>query len=745
VPPTDPPKDPDRIATLIARGDYAEAAAALRAQGAPGDLQRAQQLYERIWDFRAAAAIAHDRGDQADELRLLLQAGDAAEAERLHGRLLRAPAAAQRAAEQIYEDRRLFTQAAQLAEARGDLPRARDLCARAGDLMQVGRLSERLGELREAGSAYERALREGGDDEPGPHLGLARILGCFGQHEEAIRHLQRARRMIVQDGPGPGRPEEDGPEGDQGGPRDGTLQALDRALAHHLSRAGLPGVARRVLARYPAPAAARSGVAAPEPPPALPAPPVPGAEAVLLGRYALLRLLGSGGMGRVYLARDLLLDRQVALKLVPPPPGILGQAHEREGYARFAREAQVLRGLRHPGLLRVLDVHPEEGVLVMEYMAGGALGDRPLPLAQGAARRVLLQVLGGLQAAHSAGVIHRDIKPQNIFFGLTGEARLGDFGAAHLQQLGATQTAGFVGTLAYMSPEQITGDRPSFATDIYALGVLAFQLVTGRLPFAGPDFVAQHLGEAPPAPTSLRPGLHPGWDAICARAMAKAPQDRFESLSALHRALAAMPLPEDDAARRGASQTEEAAPQGSLGGSGPGAEEREMARYREDALFLETAWSVLRWGTDLRLGRQVLIEDYAAAALSGPAGAAQLRWLRLMARHGGPGLQRVLRIDLSGLSGPRARVIYEAPRGHLLQPGEALRGEERAVLERVLRGLAQEGGAHGAVAGSVLREESGVLLLVAGRGPLLRDGHEGEDLRDLQRCHPPAQAGRDLA
>lgn len=698
-PPQDPAQEPDRVAALIARGDHAEAAAALRAQG---DLKRAQQLYERIWDFRAAAEIARARGDQADELRLLLQAGDTAEAERLHGTLLRAPEAAQRAAERLYEDRRLFAQAAQLAEARGDLPRARDLYARAGDLMQAGRLAERLGELREAGSAYERALREGGEDEPGPHLGLARVLGRFGQHEDAARHLQRARRLLLTQNRSGGSADEDK-----------TLEEIDRSLANHLTRAGFPGVARRVLARCaPAPSGAL-------PPPALPAPKGDsGEEPVLLGRYALLRLLGSGGMGRVYLARDLLQDRQVALKLVPPPAGLTGQAHEREGYARFAREAQVLRGLRHPGLLRVLEVYPTEGVLVMEYMAGGALGDRPLPLAQGTARQVLLQVLGGLQAAHSAGVIHRDIKPQNIFFGLTGEARLGDFGAAHLQQLGATQTAGFVGTLAYMSPEQITGARPSFATDIYALGALAFQLVTGRLPFAGPDFVAQHLGEAPPAPTSLRPGLHPGWDEICARALAKAPQDRFESLSALHKALAAMPLlegPEQPQHEPVAVQDRDRDREAEPGAA------REAARYREDAIFMQTAWSVLRWGTDLRLGRQVLIEDYAAGAISGPAGEAQLRWLRRMARHGGPGLQRVLRIDISAGHGhgqAGARVIYEAPRGHLLQPGEALREEERAALAQVLRGLAQEGGAHGAVAGSVLREESGALLLVGGRGPL---------------------------
>src|SRR4029079_16069415 len=118
-------------------------------------------------------------------------------------------------------------------------------------------------------------------------------------------------------------------------------------------------------------------------------------------------------------------------------------------------------------------------------------------------RGVLLGVLDGLEAAHARGVIHRDVKPHNIFFSMSGEAQLGDFGVAHLQELGATQTAGFIGTLAYMSPEQISGAPLHFSTDLYALGVTAFQPLPARLPFRGPDFVAQHLGETAPRPSSL--------------------------------------------------------------------------------------------------------------------------------------------------------------------------------------------------------------------------------------------------
>src|SRR5207245_6222872 len=118
----------------------------------------------------------------------------------------------------------------------------------------------------------------------------------------------------------------------------------------------------------------------------------------------------------------------------------------------------------------------------------------------------------------------------NIFFAASGEAKLGDFGVAHLVDLGATQTAGFIGTLAYMAPEQISGARLTFAADVYALGVTLFQALTGRLPFRGPDFVGQHLGERAPAPSSVRAGLHPTWDALIRRALEKAPAERFTSL-----------------------------------------------------------------------------------------------------------------------------------------------------------------------------------------------------------------------
>src|SRR5205814_460811 len=153
---------------------------------------------------------------------------------------------------------------------------------------------------------------------------------------------------------------------------------------------------------------------------------------------------------------------------------------------------------------------------------GGSLADRlgtggRLPLAAG--RRLALDLLAALAAAHDAGIVHRDVKPANVLYDGAGNAKLGDFGAAHLVDFGQTQTGGLLGTLAYMAPEQITGGAIGPAADLYALAVTLFEALTGRLPFLGPDIVAQHLGEAAPRPSEVAPELGPEHDAVLERAL----------------------------------------------------------------------------------------------------------------------------------------------------------------------------------------------------------------------------------
>jgi serine/threonine-protein kinase len=658
------------VEALIAAGKWAEAAAELRRAG---QLERAQRLYEKIWDFRSAAELARERGDRPDLLRLSLEAKDHAEAARVGRELLTAaPGEAARAA-QVYEDKRMWAEAAQLREALGQLAEAHGLYKRAQLVLEAARLDETLGRPREAGRAYEKLLAEQPDapEAACARLALGRILAGFGRHEDAVRHLQKSTLV-----------------------EDASLSAkAKRLLVAELAALGYRNAAESVLDGLRA-ADARIGaldafianeLRANEP-----------KQALLGGRYRVERLLGSGGMGRVYLAHDELSGRPVAVKVVAPPT----DARLAEGYRRFVREARVVSSLQHPHLVAVVAFHEELGILAMEYMAGGTLADRlAQPLSPAQVRALGVELLRGLEAAHAHGVIHRDLKPHNVFYAASGEAKLGDFGVAHLQDLGATQTAGFIGTLAYMSPEQISGAPLSFATDVYGLGVTLFQALTGRLPFRGPDFVAQHLGETAPAPSSLRVGLDAAWDRVLGRALAKDPRARWDSLEALRHALEAIPV-------EGAARVQAAA----------AADEPARAadeRYVSSGVIAETPRSTVESATDTRLGRQVIVERFRAGFLDGE-GAAQLAWLRALAKLGGPGLQRILRIEKMADGGHR--VVYEAHVGAPAAPASVPRASLRAV-ERALAPLHAAGLAHGAVASSILVEDWGAVLLVAGRAP----------------------------
>src|SRR5690606_13848742 len=173
---------------------------------------------------------------------------------------------------------------------------------------------------------------------------------------------------------------------------------------------------------------------------------------LVAGRYRVGRLLGAGASGRVHQAVDEVTGRAVALKLLAATA-----AQGSPAWERFAREARLAASLHHPNLVEVLDVSTAGGYLVMELMVGGSLEDRleDGPMAPAQVRRLALELLAGLGLAHERGVIHRDVKPANVFLDARGSAKLGDFGVAHLLDLGQTQTGGLIGTLAYMSPEQV--------------------------------------------------------------------------------------------------------------------------------------------------------------------------------------------------------------------------------------------------------------------------------------------------
>jgi serine/threonine protein kinase len=263
---------------------------------------------------------------------------------------------------------------------------------------------------------------------------------------------------------------------------------------------------------------------------------------LLAGRYVLERVLGRGGMAMVYAARDRRLDRQVAVKVVPVA------VTEPVGRARFVREARSAAGLSHPNAVAVFDAGEADGYLfiVMELVEGRSLANvlaEAEPLEPSRATAIAVSVLSALAQAHAAGIVHRDVKPSNIMVSYGGVVKLLDFGIARrLDDLAGEVTADgeIVGTPAYLAPEQIVGRPTSPATDVYAVGVVLFEMLAGVAPFNGDSPVATALAHATaPVPDvrSLRPDV-PAWLAMAiGKAMAKVPADRFADAAGMYAAL----------------------------------------------------------------------------------------------------------------------------------------------------------------------------------------------------------------
>jgi len=266
----------------------------------------------------------------------------------------------------------------------------------------------------------------------------------------------------------------------------------------------------------------------------------------LSGRYVLGERLAVGGMGEVHIATDERLARPVAVKL-------LHRAHRAsaESVERFRREAVVVAGLLHPSIAQVYDygVHRDglgepEHFIVMELAPGsdlGALLRRRGRLDPGEAVTIATQVCAGLGAAHRAGVVHRDIKPGNVIVSSGLEVKVTDFGIARaLGQTSITDVGTVLGTAAYLPPEQARGEPASPASDLYSLGILLYQMLTGRPPFDGETPVAvalRHLDETVPAPSASAPGVPAALDRVVAIATAKEPAERFADAEAMAAAL----------------------------------------------------------------------------------------------------------------------------------------------------------------------------------------------------------------
>lgn len=406
-----------------------------------------------------------------------------------------------------------------------DPDNAQALRARAYALLQSGRYAEALLDAH-------RAVELEADNALG-YLYRAMALEKLGRLEEAATDYERAARLdatlkpVVEEalrrlGRGPAR-------GLPGGPPRPWLLRGGLALASLLLViVGLAGssagrrLTKETLKRL-------TGAPAPSPGRTLP----PGT--VLGGHFRVTRELGRGGMGIVYEAHDEALERRVAVKQLRrgPEPG-------RADWERFLREARLVAKLRHPNLAQIHSlVEAGELYLIFEYVEGRTLSavlERKGPFSPAEARRVLAQVCGALDYAHGQRIIHKDLKPSNIMVGADGSCKVMDFGIAHQARGSAshTQTAAS-GTPPYMPPEQAMGSV-SPAADLYALGVLAYELLTGHLPFTGPDYLGQKLARDFTAPSALVPALPKALDGFFMAALDPDPAKRPAPAAAFLRA-----------------------------------------------------------------------------------------------------------------------------------------------------------------------------------------------------------------
>ena len=448
---------------------------------------------------------------------------------------------------------------------------------------------------------------------------------------------------------------------------------------------------------------------------------------VLGERFRVLGHLGGGGMGEVYLAEQVSLGRRVALKVLRREVGQQPGMSE-----RFRREARLLSSVEHPAVVRVIDFGQshDSTCLVMEFAEGETLlqhlGNGPLAPDRG--RRVLMQLAEGLAAIHDKGIIHRDLKPENVVLtpGSRGEqARLLDFGIAKLLEpdpdaKGLSQVGVVLGTPEYLSPEQAMGHPLDARSDIYSLGVLAYRVLSGNLPFNGPnarDYLLQHIGTVPTPLVENTPTMadDPDLSAIIMRCLAKEPRGRFQTAEDLVRALEAPPqvagrilplLP------RAISTVSEVIFARRLQTEGRPAPETPLLELPTGAVTpvppprvadtLSSSLGPPRWRTPALVGLGALVAAVAFLALRGRSSPLDEAAAQLDAGKAREALTTLERLEKSGtpaaeVAGLRAAALH-AVRDHatelkvLLASRDASSVLDRRALAGVAEDLAHEGG-----------------------------------------------------
>ncbi len=590
------------IDEAIAAGDW-EAAAEIALES--GDPARAAELFSKVWAWEKAvqAFLLANRPTEA-----LKAAIETRNNETINRCLSEISGESQlTTAHQTLKSKRFFAMAGAVASKLRDFKEAGE-CYKAEGLLLLAAQAFVKAELpREAGICAENYLRSATEPEgiATAHALIGKILFAQSAFDGAIAHFQACETS------------------------DAVFATISSMLVIALFRSGLPEAARHVLVK----ARLLDDSLPPTVDELLESQKhnkVETADEVIIGRYQVIKELGSGGAGEVLLVEDTLLNRQVALKRFHGSLGSSGDAYE-----RFSREVAISKRLAHPNIVPVFDVHPQAGIYAMEHQEHGTLLDIDRSqLSETSVKKIMLDVLAGLQAAHYAGVVHRDLKPANVFLTSTGGAKIGDFGVAHLLDLGATQTGGLIGSLAYMSPEQITGADIGIEADYYALGVTLYQLITGHLPFAGPDFIAEHLTKVPLPPSSY--GVDSKWDDIILPLLEKDPKQRAKAASNFSQAIKQL-------------QTSQAIlpvrEQVSLDESETSQTDMSQPRYQVVSQLPSSGTNVLLQAVDTVLSRTVIIEETQIDS-------AKEKWFRISS----PFVQRAL-------SNKNGQVIYEAPQG----------------------------------------------------------------------------------
>jgi tRNA A-37 threonylcarbamoyl transferase component Bud32 len=594
-----------------------------------GQSAEASILFERACDWSRAAREALRAGHAGRALELAAEADDPSTAEQAVSHLSLDARLAEGVAERLAH-RSHHAWAARLLEAAGRVVGASRSWERAGDAVRAAVLLESHGDDRGAARILEAALRR----EPRAWreaLALGALLARLGRDEAAVRVVQRVPNGAAE-----------------------RREALAQ-LAGSLERLGLSHAAREATAEL----AALGG-----PGPSTPAFPEHSHGALLFGRYEVVREFASSMTSRTLECVDRMRGDRVALKLLRGTQG--------EALARFERDVGVVRSLDHTNIVPIRDVMTDPAAIALVWMDGGSLGGmRSQPFAPSRAVEIAYSLLLALGDVHRFGVLHRDVKPENVLFDSVGTARLADFGMAHLADVSAT---GVLGALAYASPEQRRGHRLTPSSDIFSIGALLHEMLTGDRP---------SLSSAPRSrPSERHSGLEADHDRAVALLTADDPDARPPSAFEARALLASLRWPSwaDPRRRRGLADSQ----------SSPRTAARRLDPPNEEILTPVDTWSG-------RAVERVPLSDAVLARARAFAAAA--------ADTDHAALQTVIRVDRE-----EGALWLAAVRGHPLD--RRLTAEERARLEAALAALHARGVAHGRVDADH--------IAIEGEAPILR-------------------------